>query len=114
MQSRRVRLPAVDGVLAPASLAGTGTALAEPGGDAVGRAVTVLLIGPEGGWSASELADHPLHMALSTSILRVETAAIVGRRASALCVMGLPPIDQDLSNWPRWRYSPLRITALCG
>jgi len=50
--------------------------LAAPGGDPPSLARTVVLVGPEGGWSAEE--DHVgiARMSLGDHVLRAETAAI--------------------------------------
>lgn len=83
MQSRRVFLPIIVG---PIALRDTASfvaaqmptiALAEPGGRALMPADRCLLVGPEGGWSPAELAGGSDQVALGSSILRVETAALV-------------------------------------
>ncbi len=83
MQSRRVRLPDVSGPVpfasfveetAPAGQA----AMAEPGGISPSIEHPTLLIGPEGGWSPEELAAGPVAVSLAPTILRTETAAVVG------------------------------------
>ena len=78
-QCRRVYLPEVLDPCRfedlPAAIV-DGAVLAEPGAGAIGRASTVL-VGPEGGWSSDELARGLPTVALSTQILRAETAAIV-------------------------------------
>jgi RsmE family RNA methyltransferase len=43
----------------------------------------MLLIGPEGGWSASELVAAPATVGLGPTVLRAETAAVA---AGALLV----------------------------
>jgi 16S rRNA (uracil1498-N3)-methyltransferase len=78
MQSRRVFLPTVSGPVSLANVTGQGVAYAEPGGSASGDAVTTLVIGPEGGFSPAEVAIAPALADLGPSILRAETAAIVG------------------------------------
>lgn len=78
MQSRRVFLPTVSGPISLANVTGQGVAFAEPGGTAAPDTVTTLVIGPEGGFSASEVANAPGVFDLGPSILRAETAAIVG------------------------------------
>lgn len=80
-QSRRTRLPLVaDPVPLAAALvelaARYRVALAEPGGGELDGARAVL-VGPEGGWSAAELAAAPRHVGLGRQVLRAETAAIV-------------------------------------
>lgn len=78
MQSRRVFLPTVSGPISLANVTGQGVAFAEPGGTASADAVTTLVIGPEGGFSPAEVAIAPALVDLGPSILRAETAAIVG------------------------------------
>jgi 16S rRNA (uracil1498-N3)-methyltransferase len=77
MQSRRARLPRVD---APAgftdAVAIDGVAIADRTGRPVGPADHALLIGPEGGWDADELAAADA-VSLADHVLRSETAAIV-------------------------------------
>jgi len=87
MQSRRLWLPVVEGVVPladlEASVAGP-VALAHPGGQPVSLGRPVVAVGPEGGWSAQELSDHEL-VDLGPTILRAETASLsVGILMSAL------------------------------
>ena len=90
MQSRRVRLVELVGPLAVAealadasrsanaqlNVAGA-VALAEPGGARIDLSRPTVLIGPEGGWSPAELSQAGAAVSLGSTILRVETAAIV-------------------------------------
>lgn len=77
MQSRRVRLPVVESVAPFGSVADApGVALAESGGGPVDLARPMLLVGPEGGWTAGELSDRP-RVGLGPTVLRAETAAMV-------------------------------------
>lgn len=81
MQSRRTRLPEITGPATFASVvAQQGVVLAEPDGLALSELAalpSVVVIGPEGGFSAEELL-HPVPRArLSEHILRVETAALL-------------------------------------
>ena len=76
MQSRRVWLPSVEGPITATTLRGHGTALAEPGGEPLTLSTPTVLIGPEGGWSPSELAAFDHQCQLGTTILRAETAAV--------------------------------------
>ncbi len=77
MQSRNVWPPTVE---LSTDLAGfvaerAGAALADPSGEPLGVAVTTIAIGPEGGFSAAELAQRST-ISLPGRILRTETAAI--------------------------------------
>jgi len=78
MQSRRVWLPTVEVLSWAAVLALPGVALAEPGSaGAVDEAVESVVVGPEGGFSAAELAAGVPTVSLGDRVLRVETAAVV-------------------------------------
>jgi 16S rRNA (uracil1498-N3)-methyltransferase len=78
MQSRRVRLPAVEVLTDFASAARLpGAALAERSGAAPSLDHTALLVGPEGGWAPEERALDLPSVALGEQVLRAETAAIV-------------------------------------
>ena len=85
MQSRHVRLPRIDDVqsslAAAVALVGDVT-IAEPGGVPIDASVSAVAVGPEGGFTASELAGRRT-VALPGGILRAETAAVV---AGALLV----------------------------
>ncbi len=85
MQSRQVVLPRVDDLqssLASAvSLVGH-VSLAEPGGAELDTSVVAVAVGPEGGFTDSELDGRPT-VSLPGGILRTETAAVV---AGALLV----------------------------
>ena len=77
VQSRRARLPEVEGVTTFAEVAGRpGALLAAPGGrpPAVGDALVV--VGPEGGWAPEELALGLPEVGLGPTVLRAETAAV--------------------------------------
>ena len=78
MQSRRVSLPTLAGPVSLGSVIGASVGFAEPGGIAEWSDVTTLVIGPEGGFSSSEVAMAPATIGLGAGILRAETAAIVG------------------------------------
>lgn len=83
MQSRRVFLPEVVGPLHLDALyedvdSYGAIAMAEPNGDPDLSGIHTLIIGPEGGFSAAEVAGAPRLVGLGNSILRAETAAIVG------------------------------------
>jgi 16S rRNA (uracil1498-N3)-methyltransferase len=102
MQSRRLTLPAIEGPTTLASLVssarsassgslassapsapsgslagGSPVVLAEPGGGPPSLAGPTIAIGPEGGWSAGELALDLPRVSLAPTILRSETAAVV-------------------------------------
>lgn len=79
MQSRRVWVPVVEGVMPAIDvLTGTpgGLAVAEPGGRDPRPGDHRLAIGPEGGWSPPELAAAADRVDLGSHVLRVETAAL--------------------------------------
>ncbi len=52
-------------------------AFAEPGGDKFSAEFSVIMVGPEGGWTQDELSLSKNHISISDSILRVETAAVI-------------------------------------
>lgn len=81
-QSRRVFGVVIDAPV-PAGGALAGCAVAEPGGRRLRPDDSCLAIGPEGGWSESELAGSSDKVDLGPTILRTETAAVV---ACALAV----------------------------
>lgn len=78
MQSRRCTLPVLrTGVAVPSVLDDPGgAALAHPGGRPPTLGAPVL-VGPEGGWSESELARGATTVGLGPTVLRAETAAVV-------------------------------------
>ena len=78
MQSRRVYLPEIIGPVSLGALGVDDVAMAEPGGQASWDGVRTLVIGPEGGFSPNELASSLPTIDLGRTILRAETAAIVG------------------------------------
>ena len=86
MQSRRCHLPEVRvGVTVASASAGGHVALADPGGAPPTLARSVVLVGPEGGWSDDERAAAPAVVGLGPTILRAETAAVaVGTLLTAL------------------------------
>jgi 16S rRNA (uracil1498-N3)-methyltransferase len=76
MQSRRVWLPTVSQPTAFAELVATKSPVrADRDGVQLTTEHTTVLIGPEGGWSETEAASCP-SVALGTTVLRAETAAI--------------------------------------
>ena len=79
MQSRRLWLPTLTGPVAFADVVGRpGAVVAEPGGRAVHNDDRIMIIGPEGGFSAAEVAMASATVSLGDNILRADTAAIVG------------------------------------
>jgi 16S rRNA (uracil1498-N3)-methyltransferase len=75
-QSRGVWLPEITGPVAALEVLPT-LAVAEPGGRNLSRDDNALAVGPEGGWSPAELAVAAERIALTATVLRVETAALV-------------------------------------
>lgn len=78
MQSRRVHLPDVIGPEPLSSWAVRGAGFAEPGGEGRPEDVHTLVVGPEGGFTDGELSLAPTLIDLGGTVLRAETAAIVG------------------------------------
>ncbi|MFM2070721.1 MAG: hypothetical protein RLZZ623_984 [Actinomycetota bacterium] len=77
-QSRRVWLPEVRVGSFAELLDLDGVAIAEPGaGERITAATRAVLIGPEGGYDQLELPERVPHVSLASTVLRVETAAIV-------------------------------------
>jgi 16S rRNA (uracil1498-N3)-methyltransferase len=77
MQSRRTWLPVVEPLATFIEVSRLpGAALAQQGGAPPSLAHPVLLVGPEGGWSADELACGLPQVDLGPNVLRAETAAI--------------------------------------
>lgn len=81
-QSRRVWRVEIEGPV-DASTVLASFAVAEPGGRPIDASDTSIAIGPEGGWTQSELAGASDQVFLGHNILRTETAAVA---AAALCV----------------------------
>ena len=77
MQSRRLWLPEVQGPLLARDVLAAGLPVAEPGGRPPAAGDAGLVVGPEGGWSPSELAVVPDRVVLPGGILRAGTAAVV-------------------------------------
>jgi 16S rRNA (uracil1498-N3)-methyltransferase len=75
-QSRGVWLPEIDGPVAAVDVL-PGAAAAEPGAAPIGPEHTMVAIGPEGGWSPTELAAAATTVSIGRTVLRVETAALV-------------------------------------
>lgn len=88
-QSRRARLPSLDGVWDLATLASEaapdGLALAHPGGPPPHDALRCLAVGPEGGWGQDERAQGMGLVGLGPGVLRAETAAVAA--GTLLCAL---------------------------
>ena len=86
MQSRRTWLPEVEDIATFDAVATRpGAVLADAGGEAPALPRGPVLVGPEGGWSAEELARALPRLALGPHVLRAETAAV----AAAALLAGL-------------------------
>ena len=90
MQSRRVWLPSVVGLAALHEVcAGDAAAVADPNGVALHAGVSLVVVGPEGGFAEEELPAGVPRVQLGDTILRAETATLVAatllvaRRASS-------------------------------
>jgi 16S rRNA (uracil1498-N3)-methyltransferase len=100
-QCRRVWLPEITDVIDFADLVG----LAEPGavvlaqlsGDRPNRSHHVVAVGPEGGWSETELASGLPTVGFGLSVLRAETAAVTAGalmaslRTGTVAAVGVSP-----------------------
>lgn len=75
-QSRGVWLPEIVGPVPAIEVLPTAAA-AEPGAPPIGADVTVVAIGPEGGWTPVELSAAATTVSIGATVLRVETAAVV-------------------------------------
>lgn len=86
MQCRRTWLPQVNRVATFADVAGLpGAALADIAGEGPSLRHPTVLVGPEGGWAASERAAGLPRVRLAANVLRADTAAItVGALLAAL------------------------------
>lgn len=83
-QSRSVWLPVIEGpvrsdLLLPRAVA------TEPGGRELASGDHTLAIGPEGGWSQTELELATAQVELGANVLRVETAAVVAATQLISC-----------------------------
>ncbi len=80
MQSHQARLPTIEGVLDAATwLESSGAAISHFGGPLlidVADSVRSVAIGPEGGWSDSEIEIASSIVSLGNTVLRAETAAV--------------------------------------
>jgi 16S rRNA (uracil1498-N3)-methyltransferase len=75
-QSRGVWLPEIDGPVSSHVFL-QDAVVAEPGCRALGSSDHVVAIGPEGGWSTTELSLAKDRASLGRRVLRVETASLV-------------------------------------
>lgn len=77
-QSRRIFLPVVEDLTTfVGATSRAGATLTVPGGGSISSETTTLLVGPEGGWSPSELLWDGPRVGLGPNILRAETGSIV-------------------------------------
>ncbi|MEY2580984.1 MAG: rRNA (uracil1498-N3)-methyltransferase [Ilumatobacteraceae bacterium] len=77
MQSRRVRLPKLLGVVPFGDVAASATcAIADPDGGQLTADLDTVLVGPEGGFTEGELDSVTRRVTLSPNVLRVETASL--------------------------------------
>ena len=78
MQSHRVRVPDIAGVVQSHGFLETGSeiAIAHFDGEPIDVSHHMVAIGPEGGWSDNELERAPRRVKIGDTVLRAETAAI--------------------------------------
>ena len=86
MQSRRVFVPQVNvGVDLAEVLAQAGVAVADPEGGPLSAEHQYIVVGPEGGFDASEVQETVAKVSIGPVVMRAETAALVaGARLVAL------------------------------
>ena len=86
MQSRRVFVPQVNvGVDLAEVLAQAGVAVADPEGGPLNAEHQYIVVGPEGGFDASEVPETVAKVSIGPVVMRAETAALVaGARLVAL------------------------------
>ncbi len=81
MQSRQVFAPTIEALMGSVDelvrIHGAGLAVAEPGGGVVNDGVSMIAVGPEGGFTDDELALFGSSVGLPGGVLRAETAAVV-------------------------------------
>lgn len=83
-QCRRVWFPEITFSELASVAAHPGAVLAEPGGRPITNGDQLVLIGPEGGWSKTELG-LAVHVKLPGAILRAETAALAAAVQISAC-----------------------------
>lgn len=90
MQSRQVRLPHIEPMRPVLSaLADGSAAIAHRDGAPPSLSQPTVLVGPEGGWDSTELATGSRRVALGSSVLRADTAAVVAGASLQLLRCGL-------------------------
>ena len=91
MQSRQVTVPIISEIRDVVEASSTfDVTFAHRGGAQLSLAHPIIYIGPEGGWSPSEIADKPT-VSLGSSVLRSETAAVAA--ASGLRLLRADLLD---------------------
>ena len=95
MQCRRLWLPEVEPVRAFGELDLRGAALAVSEGRTLSAGENFVLVGPEGGWTESELASVARHACLGPHIRRAETAAIAAAAMLGARRSGRLPAEGD-------------------
>ena len=89
MQSRRCWLAQVSPVRSVAEVLAGGAAMAVMEGGRPSLATPSIVVGPEGGWTANEVASASATVALGDLVLRAETAAITSGAILAALRSGL-------------------------
>jgi 16S rRNA (uracil1498-N3)-methyltransferase len=90
VQCRRTWLPRVEQVTTFDEVASLpGAAMAQPDGDPPSLDRPVVLVGPEGGWSPSELDRGLPRVRLGTNVLRADTASVTSCTLLAALRTGL-------------------------
>ena len=105
-QSRRVFLPAIEGPVGLSELAVEGPTLAIGviGGPPPSGVEEVIAIGPEGGWTESELVACDRRIGLASQVLRTETAAVAaGVLLGALRAGTVGPVSDGVEDEERGR-----------
>ena len=95
MQCRRLWLPEIEPLRDFADLDIAGAALCAMSGRGLTPGEHFLLVGPEGGWSDSEMAAVPRHVVLSDNVLRADTAAVAAATLLAAARSGHLPSAQS-------------------
>lgn len=98
MQCRRCHLPEVDGVHALADVAGAGVVRADRSGASPRLGASLVVVGPEGGWTEGERDLVPDTVAVGVHTLRAETAAVAVGALHAALRAGLV-VATDQNTW---------------